>query len=109
MELFSRDEQDQRLNPDINYLDDLKFFIDNNNELLSKSFFPAIKKQKEHPANDRAFMFYMDPVKLACERYCKEYDLADVKDEIFTDDALISIAKRFAEEQGKHITKGAYD
>lgn len=110
MELFSQpDNKDPRLNPDINYLDDLKFFVDNNSEMLSNIFFPAVKEQQKSNNPEEAFKLYIKPLKFAVEKYCEQYDLKDVKDEIFTDENLSEIAKRFATEQHNHINNKDYE
>ena len=110
MELFSSpDNKDPRLNPDINYLDDLKFYVDNNSELLSNVFFPAVKEQRKNNDPEMAYKLYIKPLKFATERYCDQYELNDVKDDIFTDENIIEVAKRFASEQHNHINNKDYD
>jgi len=101
-------EKDPRLVSDINYLNDLKFFIDNDTDRLSKNFFPAIKQQQ---ANDgpESFKFYLKPLSDSCEEYCKEYDLSDIKDEIFTRESLVELAKEIAAEQSEFIKNGSYN
>ena len=111
MELFSSDptSQDPRLSKDINYLDDLKFFMDNDTDELTNTLFPAIKAHKENLDDESAYRHYMKPIKITVEKYCDKYDLADIKDTIFTDDSLIHLAKRIAEEQKQHISNKDYD
>ena len=50
-EMFSpigapKDEQHE-----IDYLDDLKFFIDNDSKMLDQYFFPAVNRHREHRGN----------------------------------------------------------
>jgi hypothetical protein len=100
-------EKDPRLMTDINYLDDLKFFIDNDTDRLSKNFFPAIKQQRQNDSPD-SFKLYLKPLTASCEEYCKEYDLSDIKDQIFTREKLEELAKQIASEQSEFIKKGSY-
>lgn len=113
MEIFSTgsqsDNNDTRLDPEINYLDDLKHFIDNENAVLSKFFFPAINKHKKVGDDDSSYKLYIMPVKQSLDVYCKKFKLEDIKDEIFPKDAVIKIARRFAEEQKTHIDHKDYD
>jgi len=111
LELFDipADTKDKRLSQDIDYAGDLKFFIDNDNDLLSKFFFPVVKQQSEHLHSPDFYKHYLKPVKHCAELYVKEYDLDDIKNEIFTDETFTNIAKRFAEEQKSHIESGEYD
>jgi hypothetical protein len=113
MELFSppseMKEKDERLDPEINYLDDLKYFIDNEDTLLSKFFFPAISKQKKQADNDQAYKLYVEPVRKTVNVYCQKFKLEDIKDKIFNDNSIIKVAKRIADEQKNHINKKEYE
>lgn len=93
---------------DIDWIDDLKFFIDNDTEVLSQQFFPAIKKHKENHGNPHVFKLYIRPIELAVGQYCDKFKV-DKKEEKFPKEKLIDLAKRFAEEQEKHIDKGDYE
>jgi len=110
-ELFGpeTENKDERLNSDIDYVSDLKFFIDSNDDLISHSLFPAIKKHKQLGGKADQYQLYHDTVSAAIPKYCEEYDLADVKDDIFTNETVEAICKRFAEEQSKFIERGDYE
>lgn len=97
-------EQDQ----EIDWIDDLKFFIDNDTEILDKHFFPAIKRHKEHHGNPHVFKLYIRPIESAVVQYCDKFKV-DKKEEKFPKEKLIDLAKKFAEEQEKHIEKGDYE
>ena len=113
LELFSQPDdsgnKDDRLDPEINYLEDLKFFIDNNNNILSKLFFPAITKHKKQGNTEDSYKLYIEPVKKSIDIYCKKYELDDFKDKIFSDNAVLDISKKFAQEQNDHIQHKDYD
>ena len=110
MELFSQaQDADPRLSSDINYLDDLKFYMDNNNDVVSNVLFPAIKNHKNKPDDETAYRHYVGPVRKCAEQYAIEYELDDIKDKIFTDENIIQLAKRMAEEQLKHIKNKDYE
>ena len=115
-ELFSRPDQDSddkrkdpRLDHEINYADDLKYFIDNEDSLLSKFFFPAIDKQKRMNNQENSFKLYIDPVSKSIDIYCRKFKLDDVKDKIFNNEIISDVAKKIAGEQGEHIKKKAYE
>ena len=110
MELFSRpDNEDPRLNPDINYLDDLKFYIDNDNDIVSNVLFPAIKKHRQNPDDETSYKFYVKPLKQCAEHYADKYELSDIKDDIFSNESILELAKRIAEEQLAHIKSKDYN
>ena len=44
---------------DIDWLGDLKFFIDNNDSVLNKHFFPAVRKHKDHAGHPEVFKVYL--------------------------------------------------
>jgi len=46
---------------EIDYLDDLKFFIDNDSKMLDQYFFPAVKRHREHRGNPQVFKVYIRP------------------------------------------------
>jgi len=115
-ELFSRPEdeynkekKDPRLDHEINYGDDLKYFIDNEDSLLSKFFFPAIDKQKNTGNKEDSFKFYLEPVSKSVDIYCKKFKLSDIKDDVFNKEIIMSVAKKIAGEQSEHIKKKAYE
>lgn len=93
---------------DIDWLDDLKFFIDNDDEMLNKHFFPAVKRHQDHKGNPNVFKVYIRPIEHCLDSYCKKYSIDD-KEEKFPKEKLIDLAKRFAEEQEKHIKDGDYE
>lgn len=93
---------------DIDWLDDLKFFIDNDNTMLNQYFFPAVKKHKEHKGHPDAYKIYIRPIERCMGHYCKKFDI-DKPEEKFPKEKLIDLAKRFATEQEKHIEHGDYD
>jgi len=113
MELFAppseMKEKDGRLDPEINYLDDLKYFIDTEDDVLSKFFFPAISQQKKQSDKENSFKLYVEPVKKTVSIYCKKFKLEDIQDKIFNNDSVIKVAKRIADEQTNHIKKKDYD
>jgi hypothetical protein len=113
-ELFDVDlnktkNEDERIDPEINYAEDLKFFIDNDQATLTKNFFPAIKKHKESEHNEDSYKHYIKPIISSIHVYCKKFDLDDVKDKIFNKENVVNLAKKFAEEQAKHIKNKDYD
>jgi hypothetical protein len=92
---------------DIDWIGDLKFFIDNDSNVLSKQFFPAIKRHQQYAGHPEAYKLYIRPLEGVCETYCNKYEIED-KGEKFPKEKLIELAKHFAEEQEKHIKRGDY-
>lgn len=97
-------EEDQ----EIDWLDDLKFFIDNDDAMLNRYFFPAVKKHKEYQGHPRVFQVYIKPIQNCLNHYCDKFDVQD-REEKFPKNKLIDLAKRIADEQEKFISKGDYD
>lgn len=92
---------------DIDWLDDLHYYIDNNDQLLHRYFFPAVKRHKEHRNNPNVFKVYVRPLEHCLSHYCDEFDIQD-KEEKFPKEKLIDLAKRYALEQEKFLEKGDY-
>ena len=98
-------KQDQE---EIDWLDDLHFFIDNDDEMLNKNLFPAVQRHKQHLGNPNVFKVYIRPLERCKESYCQKYDIIDA-DQKFSKEKIIELAKRFAEEQEKFLQKGDYE
>lgn len=93
---------------EIDWLDDLKFFIDNDDEMLTKYMFPAVKRHKEHKGNPHVFKVYIRPVQGCLEHYCNKFEIEN-REEKFPKEKLIELAKKIAKEQEKYLEKGDYD
>ncbi len=93
---------------EIDWLDDLHYYIDNNDTLLNRYFFPAVEKHRKYKDHPRVFKVYIKPVERCCEQYCEEFDIDD-KEEKFPKGKIIELAKRFANEQKEFIDRGDYE
>jgi len=106
MELFSHNEKDKQ--DDIDWIGDLKFYIDNNDSMLERHIFPAMKRHKKHVGKNGVYKLYMKPLKQCLRSYCEEYDVDDPESK-FNEEALTELAKHFAEIQERFIANGDYD
>jgi hypothetical protein len=107
-EMFSpvgapKDEQ-----PDIDWIGDLKFYMDNNDDMLNKHFFPAVQRHKEYRGNPNAYKIYIRSLEGCLESYCEKYEIED-RDEKFPKEKLEELAKQIATQQEKFMEKGDYD
>lgn len=93
---------------DINWLNDLKFFIDNDNDMLEDHFFHAVRQHQKYAGHPKAFKLYLRPINRCLEAYCQKYDIED-RDQKFPKDSIIDLAKHFAEQQEKFIQRGDYE
>jgi hypothetical protein len=93
---------------EIDWLGDLKFYIDNNDDMLDKHFFPAIEKHKKYHKHPEVYKLYIKPIERMAECYCEEFDVEN-KEEKFPKDKLIELAKSIADEQDRHIERGDYE
>lgn len=107
-EMFSPIGAPKEDQEDIDWLDDLKFYIDNDDHLLNNYFFPAVDKHQMHKGNPNVYKLYVRPVEHACEHYCKRFEITD-REEKFPKEKLIDLAKRIAQEQESHLTRGDYE
>jgi hypothetical protein len=93
---------------DIDWLDDLKFFIDNDDKMLSNFFFPAVKKHKEYQGHPDAYKIYLKPIENCLGHYCKKFEISN-PEEKFPKEKLIDLAKQIAAEQDQHLKHGDYE
>lgn len=98
-------KQDQE---EVDWIDDLKFFIDNDDAMLSQYFFPAVKKHQGYKGHPEAYKIYIRPIESCLEHYCNKFEIED-REEKFPKEKLIELAKRCASEQEQHIEKGDYE
>lgn len=94
--------------PEIDWKDDLKFFIDQNNDLLIREIQPAIRKHKLDTDTESSFNHYIKPLKRCMRVYANMFQINDIDTKISKED-LIVLAKQIAEEQNRHIGNGDYD
>jgi hypothetical protein len=106
-EMFSPLGGPQETEKIIDWGDDLKFYIDNEDSLLQQYMFPAVKKHEKHAGHPEAFKLYLRPIRSCLESYCDKFNIKDAKEK-FTDDVIEGLAKRLATEQEKHIEHGDY-
>ena len=92
---------------DIDWVEDLKFYIDNENRLLNNYLFPAIKKHEQHVGNPNVYKLYLRAIRPCLEDYCSTFKIKD-SEEKFTEDALEELARTIASEQEKHLKDGDY-
>ena len=93
---------------EINWAEDLKFYIDNNEKLLSQYMFPAIKRHTEYVGNPNVYKVYIRPLESCLNQYCNEFEIKD-REIKFPKDSLIELAKKIAFEQETHISNGNYE
>jgi hypothetical protein len=108
LEMFSPIGAPRADNNEIDWIDDLKFFIDNDNQVLSQYLFPAVKKHSKDLDNPKAYRLYFKPITTALESYCAKYEIKDRKEK-FTNEALVELAKKICEEQKRFIESGDYE
>ena len=66
-------------NDDIDWLGDLKFFIDNDNAVLNRLIFPTIVKHERCVEEKDAYKLYYKPIKECLKIYIKKYDIVEIK------------------------------
>jgi hypothetical protein len=99
-------EQDEM--SDVNWMDDLKFFISNDTDVLSNYFFPAVRKHKEYGDHPNAYKIYIKPIEKCKDVYIKKYKITEPEAK-FPKGSLITLAKKMAEEQKEYIKNGDYE
>jgi len=106
-EMFSPLGAPQEDDQDVDWLDDLKFYIDNEDHLLNNYFFPAVKKHEQHPGHPSAYKIYLRAIRPCLDDYCDTFNIEDSKEK-FSEESLVELAKLMAAEQEKFIEKGDY-
>jgi hypothetical protein len=106
-EMFSPLGGENAKDQSIDWADDLKFHIDNTDELLEKSIFPILNRHEEMIDRPDVWKLYLNPVKKCLRHYCEKYEIKEVEKK-FTPDVLEAVARKICVEQSKHIKDGDY-
>jgi hypothetical protein len=93
---------------DIDWAGDLKFFIDSDDSLLQRVIFPAMQKHKKYVGHPKAYTLYLKPLEKCREVYTEKFNIEN-PGKVLPHDLLISMAKKMAVEQEKHIKTGDYE
>ena len=107
-EMFSVLGAPEKSEEDIDWLNDLKLFIDDNNIILTKIMMPAVKMHRKHVDRDDAHKFYIKSLNRCADLYCKKFEIKN-QEEIFSPDKIEELAKRFSDQQKAFIEKGDYE
>jgi len=108
LEMFSPIGAPKEEEQDVNWLEDLKYFIDNDDKILNQFFFPAVKKHKEHQGNPNAYKLYVRPLIQCKEAYCEKFEIEN-PEEKFPKEKIVELAKYIATEQENFLNKGDYN
>lgn len=92
---------------DIDWIGDLKFFIDNDNAMLNKHFFPAIKTHEKHKGHPNAYKIYIKPLESCLGAYTEKFEVEDVGSK-FPKEKIIELAKTMALQQERFMERGDY-
>jgi hypothetical protein len=107
-EMFSPIGSPKEDDQDIDWISDLKFFMDNDDKMLENYFFPAVEKHKQHAGNPNTWKLYMRPIRECLKCYLEQYKVEN-SEEKFPEEALEELAHRIAEEQEQFIQEGDYE
>lgn len=107
-EMFSPIGSPKEDDQDVDWLGDLKFFIDNDDKMLENYLFPAVEKHQHHAGNPHAWKLYMKPIQECLKCYLEQFDVED-PEKTFPEEALKELAHKIADEQDRHIQEGDYD
>jgi len=106
-EMFSPIGAPKEDQSDIDWIGDLKFFIDNDDAILNQQFFPAIKKHEQHKGHPDAYKIYLTPIQSCLETYCNKFEVEEPGDK-FPKEKLIELARTFAMQQERFMERGDY-
>ena len=107
MELFSSTDN-MVPQDDIDWLGDLKFFIDNDDTMLEKHILPAVKLHKKYVDRPDVYRVYEKPLQNCLRAYCEKFEIDEV-DKKFPPEDMTELAKFIAKIQGDFIKRGEYE
>lgn len=101
--LGNPDDKDQ----DINWIQDLKFFMDHEERILQRYIYRSIKKHIANPKSDNAYKLYIPAIINCIKDYCNKFEITE-PDSKFPKASIIELAKSMASEQETFIKNGDY-
>jgi hypothetical protein len=107
-EMFSPIGAPKETDQDIDWGGDLKFFMDNDDTMISKYLFPTVKKHAEHQGNPNAYKLYVPALNRIKECYCEQFNIEN-PEEKFSQDLITELARTIAAEQEQFIENGDYN
>jgi hypothetical protein len=96
---------------DFDVVDDVCVFMRNDPMFYRKSFFPAVTHMADMHREGKELdknKCLGSMVENALGAYCKKYDIAQIPDEIFTNDDRGQIIDKIFSEEMEQIKKGEY-
>jgi hypothetical protein len=107
-EMFSAIGAPKEDDADIDWLDDLKFFIDNDDKMLETYMFPVLQKHEKYAGNPNVYKLYVNPLKKCAKIYCDKFEV-EKPEEKFSEDKIVELARKIAEMQERFIKDGQYN
>lgn len=92
----------------VDWTDDLKFFIDNDNDLLNKYILPTVMVHKKYVNHPDAYKLYLKPIQKCCESYADTFEVEDIEEKI-PGDKLEELARHICDIQRECIKNGDYN
>ena len=105
-------EIDEKLNLDeIDLLDDLEFFMNNDSQFYRRTFYPVVTKIRSiiktgKPCSDKVFRNCIDQ---AVPIYIKKFNIPGNEKSVFTDIDRDQLARQIFDQEMTHIKSGQYD
>lgn len=93
---------------DINWIEDLKFYMDNEERILQRYVYRSIKKHIANLGSDKAYKLYVPTIVSCIKDYCNKFEITDAETK-FSKDDILGLAKQMAADQEVHIKNGDYD
>jgi hypothetical protein len=107
-EMFSPIGGPTEKDTDVDWIGDLKFFMDHNDSIVRDMILPVVRKHMSNAKHPNAYKLYILPAMKCRKMYADKFNIKDVEEKI-PHDQILSLARKMADEQSKHIQKGHYE
>jgi hypothetical protein len=96
---------------DVDLLDDLQFYMENDPNFYRKILFPVISKMKSLMKTSKQCpaTIFRNAVDKAALLYCKKFNIPDNPKSVFTDVDRDAVARKIFGQEHDRISKGVYD
>lgn len=96
---------------DVNVVDDLQFFMNNDPAFYRKVLYPSILSMKEKIKGGSSCSedHFLPCIKKGADSYCQKFKIKKPSKDLFSDEEVKELAQKMFHQEKTNIEKGVYD
>lgn len=96
---------------DVDLVDDLQFFMQNDPKFYRRILYPVLSQMRDRIKKGQGCQhsIFKPCVDTAAKLYCKKFEIPDNDKSVFTDVDRDSLARKIFQQETERVKKGVYD